>query len=79
MAAFATLFWAAGLIIVAPAVGNWPDAGGAAPLSAVVGASAMFVIGFALAGCGLILDSMMRARIEQKRMLFLAVPALGVQ
>jgi hypothetical protein len=32
-----------------------------------------------MAGCGLILDSLGRSRVEQKRILFLTVPALGVQ
>ena len=45
----------------------------------VVAASAMLIVGFMLAGSGLILDSVTRSRVEQKRILFLAVPALGVQ
>jgi hypothetical protein len=32
-----------------------------------------------LAASGLILDSLSRSRVEQKRILFLTVPALGLQ
>ena len=39
----------------------------------------MMVAGFILAGCGLILDALGRSRVEQKRILFLTVPALGAQ
>jgi hypothetical protein len=39
----------------------------------------MMVIAFLLMSCGLILDSVCRARVEQKRILFLGVPKLGVQ
>jgi hypothetical protein len=42
-------------------------------------AMGLFIIGFLLAGCGLVLDSLSRSRVEQKRILFLTVPALGVQ
>ena len=39
----------------------------------------MFIIAFLLGGCGLILDSLSRSRVEQKRILFLTVPPLGAQ
>jgi hypothetical protein len=65
----AALFWLAGLI-----VSLW-----AADMFAVSAATGLFVIGFVSAACGLVLDSLSRARVEQKRILFLTVPALGTQ
>ncbi len=65
----AALFWLAGLF-----VSLW-----AGDMLAVSAASALFVIGFVSAACGLVLDSLSRARVEQKRILFLTVPALGAQ
>jgi hypothetical protein len=32
-----------------------------------------------LAGCGLVLETLGRSRVEQKRILFLTVPGLGTQ
>jgi hypothetical protein len=72
-AAFAVLFWIAGLAAIAPHVGS-PMAAGPTILAA-----GLFVIGFILAACGLILESLRRSRVEQKRILFLSVPALGAQ
>lgn len=68
--ALAVIFWAIGLIVVA--AGGWAGSG-------MVVATALFVVGFLAAACGLVLDSIGRSRVEQKRMLFLAVPALGAQ
>lgn len=76
-ASFALFFWAMGLLLAAPALAHL----GAAP-QAQAGldiAMAFFVIGFTVAGCGLILDRIGRSRAEQNRILFLAVPALGAQ
>lgn len=42
-------------------------------------ATGLFVIGFVIASCGLVLESLGRARTEHKRVLFLSVPALGAQ
>jgi hypothetical protein len=63
----AMLFWIAGLVLVAPE-GNLSTP-----------ATGLFVIGFVAAACGLVLDSLARSRTEQKRILFLTVPALGAQ
>ena len=68
-ASVATLFWIAGLAVLAAA--GW--GGGIAP------ATGLFVTGFLSAACGLVLESLGRARVEQKRILFLTVPALGTQ
>jgi hypothetical protein len=66
----AMLFWIVGLILALPTIGDQPLA---------VAASALFIVGFVIAACGLVLDSLGRARVEQKRILFLTVPALGAQ
>jgi glycosyltransferase involved in cell wall biosynthesis len=76
---FAMLFWTAGLILLLPGIVTWLDTGLAPRLPIAVLSAGMFVIGFMLAGGGLILDSLSRSRVEQKRILFLAVPALGAQ
>ncbi|MGH6924788.1 MAG: glycosyltransferase [Propylenella sp.] len=68
--AVAMLFWIAGLFLALPAIGEQRLA---------VAASALFIVGFVIAACGLVLDSLARARVEQKRILFLTVPALGAQ
>ena len=68
--ALAMLFWIAGLVLVATA--GWTAAG-------LLPATGLFVIGFVIAACGLVLDSLGRSRVEQKRILFLTVPALGAQ
>ena len=78
-AAFALLFWIAGLLLAAPLVATWIEAGRVAQPGTAIVAMGLFLIGFMLAGCGLILDSVGRSRIEQKRILFLSVPALGSQ
>jgi glycosyltransferase involved in cell wall biosynthesis len=76
---FAMLFWIAGLALMFPIVLTWIETGLVPRLPTAVVATGMFIIGFMLAGSGLILDSLSRSRVEQKRILFLTVPALGVQ
>jgi glycosyltransferase involved in cell wall biosynthesis len=76
---FAVLFWTAGLVLMTPVILTWLETGLVPRLPTAVVATGMFVIGFMMAGCGLILDSLSRSRVEQKRILFLAAPALGVQ
>jgi glycosyltransferase involved in cell wall biosynthesis len=76
---FAMLFWTAGLILLSPGIVTWLETGLAPRLPTAVVSTGMFVIGFMLAGGGLILDSLRRSRVEQKRILFLAVPAPGAQ
>ena len=72
-AAFALLFWIAGLVVALPRIGSALAAG------PMIFAAVLFVVGFILAACGLILESLRRSRVEQKRILFLSVPALGAQ
>jgi len=72
---FALWFWCFGLALMLPVLGA---ADGFALSNALLGMT-MLVAGFILAGCGLILDALGRSRVEQKRILFLTVPALGAQ
>jgi hypothetical protein len=45
----------------------------------VVGGTALLIIAAIMVALGLTLDAVNRSRVEQKRILFLAVPALGAQ
>lgn len=77
--AVAIVFWILGLSLMGPAVATELGSGmrGAAP-HAFLGMS-FFVAGFVSAACGLVLESLGRSRVEQKRVLFLTVPGLGAQ
>jgi glycosyltransferase involved in cell wall biosynthesis len=77
-AAIAMLFWIAGLAPAASGLASW-SSGTAVNAPALAVAAGLFVIGFVVAACGLVLDSIARSRIEQKRILFLSVPKLGTQ
>ena len=76
---FAALFWTAGLVLMFPVILTWLETGLVPRLPTAVVSTGMFVIGFMMAGCGLILDSVSRSRVDQKRILFLSVPALAAQ
>ena len=69
----ALIFWALGLMLLAPRLLSGE---GFSMSSALLGL-VMLIAGFIFASCGLILDALRRSRIEQKRILFLTVPALG--
>ncbi|WP_051630406.1 glycosyltransferase family 2 protein [Afifella pfennigii] len=77
-ATFGAIFGLIGVLIALPllaaALGGSP-AGAGATMTAM---SALLLAAFALA-TGFVLESLRRARLEQKRILFLSVPALGVQ
>lgn len=77
--AFALVFWTAGALLMLPIIVTWLETGLVPRLPTAVFATGLIVIGFLMAGCGLILDSLGRSRVEQKRILFLTVPAMGVQ
>jgi hypothetical protein len=77
--ALAVLFWAAGLLLALPVLATWLQTGLVPDLANAVFSTGLFVSGFVLAASGLILDSLSRSRVEQKRILFLTVPALGLQ
>ncbi len=73
------IFWIAGLSLMVPILAARLDGEILASFpNALVGMS-MFVAGFIMAGCGLVLEALGRSRIEQKRILFLTVPGLGAQ
>lgn len=72
---FALCFWSFGLALMAPILLTSPES----EFSNAFLGMAMLIAGFILAGCGLILDALGRSRVEQKRILFLTVPALGAQ
>lgn len=78
-ATVAAALWIAALCVALPILGTWQRDGSEALLPMSIIATGLFVVGFLAAGCGLILESLNRSRIEQKRILFLAVPALGTQ
>jgi glycosyltransferase involved in cell wall biosynthesis len=78
-AIFAALFAMAGAVLMFPVIVTWMQTGLVPRLPSAVVATGMFVIAFLLGSCGLILDSLSRSRVEQKRILFLRVPALGAQ
>ena len=73
---FAVCFWSFGIALMAPMLLAAADS--FALSNAFVGLT-LLVAGFIFGGCGLILDALGRSRIEQKRILFLTVPALGAQ
>jgi hypothetical protein len=73
--AFAMLLWAVGLMILLPGLAGALETG-SQPVAAIVG-TGLLLAGFGLAGCGLVLQSLHRSSVEQRRILFLAVPALG--
>ena len=74
---FAVMCWVVGLVTIAPSLSTMMETGAATPATVI--ATGLFILGFVLAGCGLVLGSIGRSRIEQKRILFLTVPALGIQ
>ncbi len=73
---FALVFWCVGLALMVPMfIASRADFS----LSSAFLGLTMLLAGFILGGCGLILDALGRSRVEQKRILFLTVPALGAQ
>jgi len=78
-AIFAVVFWGAGLALTVPILTAQLEGDTVASLSNALVGMSMFVAGFVMGGCGLILDALGRSRVEQKRVLFLTVPGLGAQ
>jgi glycosyltransferase involved in cell wall biosynthesis len=78
-AIFAALFAISGAILMFPVIVTWLQTGLVPRFPTAIVATGMFIIAFLLGGCGLILDSLSRSRVEQKRILFLTVPPLGAQ
>jgi glycosyltransferase involved in cell wall biosynthesis len=78
-AIFAVAFWIVGLFLMLPILSTRLEGAAVASFSDAFLGMAMFVAGFIMAGCGLILEALGRSRVEQKRILFLTVPGLGAQ
>ena len=76
---FAIVFWIVGLLMMIPILTAQLDGEVLASFSNAFVGMSMFVAGFIMGGCGLILESLGRSRVEQKRILFLTVPGLGAQ
>jgi hypothetical protein len=74
-AAFAML----SLLLMLPIIATYLETGLVPRVPTAVVATGAMVIAFLMATCGVILDSLSRARLEQKRILFLGVPPLTVQ
>jgi glycosyltransferase involved in cell wall biosynthesis len=78
-AMFAIAFWIAGLSLMVPILTARLDGQVLASFSNAIFGMSMFVAGFIMGGCGLVLEALGRSRVEQKRILFLTVPGLGAQ
>ena len=76
---FAMLCWITGAVLMLPIIVTWLETGLVPRFPTAIVATGLVIVGFLLAGCGLILDSLSRSRVEQKRILFLTVPSLGIQ
>ncbi|MDR3493328.1 MAG: glycosyltransferase [Ancalomicrobiaceae bacterium] len=75
----ASLFGLISLIIGTPVIAEFIATGLVPRLPTAVAAMGLMVIAFLFTACGLILDSVARGRVEQKRILYLAQPPLKVQ
>lgn len=73
------MFAAASAFISWPLVVTWLETGLVPRLPTAVLSTGLMTTAFMLTACGLVLDSVSRSRIEQKRILYLAVPALRIQ
>ena len=75
----ALAFALAGTGLMIPVIATWLETGFVERLPTAIVSTGMMVIAFLMGACGLILDSLTHARVEQKRILYLSVPKLGVQ
>lgn len=75
----AGLFAAASLLLATPVVAVFLETGLVPRLPTAVLAMGLMTIAFLFTACGLILDSVARGRVEQKRILYLAQAPLAVQ
>ena len=78
-AIFSAAFALGSLILMTPIMITWLETGLVPRFPTAIVATGMMIIAVLLMTCGLILDSLCRARVEQKRILFLGVNKLGVQ
>lgn len=76
---FAALAAGTASILMFPVIATYLETGLVPRLPTAVVATGLYVIAAILVGCGLVLDSLTRSRVEQKRILFLTVPGLNAQ
>jgi glycosyltransferase involved in cell wall biosynthesis len=75
----AAIFALASVTLMVPVIATFLETGLVPRLPTAIVATGSMVIAFLMAGCGLILDSLSRARLEQKRILFLGQSRLALQ
>ena len=75
----AGLFGLASLALATPVIATFLDTGLVPRLPTAVLAMGLMLVAFLLTACGLILDSVARGRVENKRILYLAQRPLAVQ
>lgn len=75
----AALFALVSVILMTPVIATFLETGLVPRVPTAVVATGAMVIAFLMAACGLILDSLSRARLEQKRVLFLGQSRLALQ
>ena len=71
--AFAALFALASIVISIPIFETWLATGLVPRLPSAIACTGLMILSGLSAVCGLILDSLARSRVEQKRMLYLAL------
>ena len=76
---FAAAAGMAASLMMFPVIVTYFETGLVPRLPTAVVATGLYVISMLLVACGLILDSLSRSRVEQKRILFLTVPGLSAQ
>ena len=69
----------AGLVLALPILATWLDTGLVPRYTTAMLSTGLMLLAALAAACGFILDSLTRSRIEHKRILYLAVPALRAQ
>lgn len=70
---------ASALVLAFPLLLTWLETGLVPRLPTAILATGLVLVAFVMASAGLILDSLARSRIESKRMIYLALPAVRVQ
>lgn len=77
-AAMGLIFATLALALAAPILVTWLETGLVPRLPTALLSTGLMILAFLMVSSGLILDSLTRARIESKRILYLAVPGLRV-
>jgi len=74
--AIGALLWAVALALGWPVVQTWRETGLVPRLPTALLATGLTILGALAAACGLVLDSVARGRLEQKRFAYLSMPQL---